>query len=76
MVQPAQYKFRDCIKYRFAVELNDVPERLYIGTQHDLKYDGTLNPINCGIIAVRVLHGLSKPHEPRHRNYIRLSSNI
>ena len=67
MVQPAQIKFRDCIESQFAVELNDAPIRLYIGTQHDLTYDGTLKAINCGVIAVRVIHGLSQPHEQRHQ---------
>jgi hypothetical protein len=66
-VKPAQCKFRDCIESHFTIQLNHDPKRLYIGTQHDLKYDGTLNPINCGIIAVRVLHGLSHPHEQRYQ---------
>ena len=66
-VKPAQYKFRDCIKSHFAVELNDEPTRWYIGKQHDLTHDGHLVQINCGVIAVRVIHGLSQPHEQRHQ---------
>jgi len=63
LVKPSQSKFRDCIKTHFAVELQGEPKRLYIGTQHVLNYNGRLVHIYRGVIAVRVIHGLSRPHE-------------
>jgi hypothetical protein len=81
-VQPAQYKFRDCIKSRFAVELNDVPNRLYIGTQHYLKYDGTLNQLTAALLLyvsftvypshiISEIYACHRMYEPCSRSWFR-----
>ena len=64
-VKPTQYMFRKWIMQHFSVVLENEPTRCYIGSQCDYNNFNQLVAINCGVIAARIVQGLSKPRAQR-----------